>query len=153
MMAVQRQADGDRGVVAAAQQHHRAPPRQRDDEVGGPGNAMGVDDHGADIVQRDAAHFFAILRDDEETAQGGKMAAVGGDIDNPVHPSARSPRSGPLARFAPGGAGGEAGIEDAAEFVHDNLPSLPFFQTGGGRECIAEVGLFIPVASIDIGFM
>lgn len=37
--------------------------RELGDEIAGPGAAMGVDDHGVDIVERDPAGLFAVLFD------------------------------------------------------------------------------------------
>src|SRR3546814_12455429 len=63
----------------------RAALGERRDEIGAPGRAVGVDDHGMNVVECDTADFLALFLDDEEAAIQRQMAAIGGDIDNAVH--------------------------------------------------------------------
>lgn len=84
-MPVERQAHRHGRMVGRAEHHRRTALGQGDDEIGGPGHAVGVDDHGRDVVEGNAPDFLPPLAHDQEAAQDGEVAAIGGDVDDALH--------------------------------------------------------------------
>ncbi len=68
MMTVERQGDGDWRMRGIAEDDWRAPFGERGHDVAGPGNAVGMDDQGMDIVQRDTADLGPVFFDQQEAA-------------------------------------------------------------------------------------
>ena len=72
-----------------------------------------------DIIERDAADFFTVARDDQESAMNGEVLAICGNIDDPIHPEI-------LRLFA------RPGVEHPAERVDADLAGLELFEAAGG---------------------
>ena len=72
-------------MIGRAQHHHRATLRQFDNQIGGPGDAVGMNNDRGNIVQCHAPDFITIQGDDQQSAMRREVHLVRRDIDNPVH--------------------------------------------------------------------
>jgi hypothetical protein len=68
VVAGDRQADRHRRMVVPAQQQHRAALGQRHRQAGGPGDAVRMDDHRRDVVERHAADLVIAFVDEQKAA-------------------------------------------------------------------------------------
>ena len=84
-----RQRDRNGTVMRVTEHDRRAALGERGGQIAGPGTAMGVEDDGVDVVERDTADFAVVVRDDHEPAIGGQVQPLRPDIDDPLHPPSR----------------------------------------------------------------
>lgn len=72
-------------MVLGADHHRHVTLGQLDEHAVGPGQAVGVGDDGADIVERDAALLLVAGGDGQESAMHRQMQPIRADVDDPIH--------------------------------------------------------------------
>ena len=90
MVSIDRPDHGGRRVIGAADDDGDAAIAQPGENAGGPGGAVGMNDEGANVVERDASAFFIAGSYGQETAMHGKEKVIGFYVDHALHEKERN---------------------------------------------------------------